>query len=325
VSRVTVIDVHAHVAPDWLQAPGDPRAAALGLDLRSAVKSLRHQQTVGERLADMDRLGVDVQVLSTQGQLYCSDQDAQAVLALHRLCNEYVCGMVARHADRFEGLAIIPMQDVDLAIGELTRAHTQLGLRGVMVGDHVNGALWDERRFEPFWAAAESLGALVLVHQAPPTLVASRTQRYHLANTVGNLVERTVTFATLVLGGVMDRHPDLQVCLAHGGGYACFAAGRMDWGYQWREEARQHAAAPPSAYLGRFFYDSITHSEAALRFLVDAVGADRVLFGTDYPGFAAGPAGAGYDPVAWLRGLALLTDAEKKQILSVNALSLLRR
>ena len=84
-------------------------------------------------------------------------------------------------------------------------------------------------------------------------------------------------------------------------------------------------AAPPSSYLGRFFYDTITHGEAALRFLIDTVGVDRVLFGTDYPGFAAGRAGSGYDPVAWLRGLSSVTDTEKEQILSSNALGLVRR
>jgi predicted TIM-barrel fold metal-dependent hydrolase len=249
-----IVDVHAHVSPDWLQAPDDPRVAGSGLDLGPVLKGLK-SQTVDERLADMDRLGVDLQVLSTQGQLYCADQDARAALTLHRLCNEYVSGMVAKHPDRFVGLAIIPQ----------------------------------------------------------------------LANTIGNLVERTITFATLVFGGVMDRHPGLRVCLAHGGGYACFGAGRMDWGWQWRDDVRAQIPEPPSSYLARFFYDTITHNEAALRFLIDTVGADRVLFGTDYPGFAAGKAGSGYDPVAWLRGLGSVTDAEKAQILSANALSLVRR
>jgi aminocarboxymuconate-semialdehyde decarboxylase len=318
---VRIVDVHAHVSPDWLQSPDDPRVAGSGLDLRPVLKGLK-SQTVGERLADMDRLGVDLQVLSTQGQLYCADQDARGVLALHRRCNEYVAEMVAGQPGRFTGLAIIPLQDVDLAIKELTRAHEELGLCGVMIGDHVNGALWDEPRFEPFWAAAESLGSLVLVHQAPPTLVALRVTRYQLPNTIGNLVERTITFATLVFGGVMDRHPGLRVCLAHGGGYACFGAGRMDWGWQWRDEVHQQVPEPPSSYLSRFYYDTITHSEAALRFMIDTVGVDRVLFGTDYPGFAAGQAGSGYDPVAWLRGLDSLTEEEKQRILSANALSL---
>jgi aminocarboxymuconate-semialdehyde decarboxylase len=321
---VAVVDVHAHVSPEWLKDPADPRVAATGLDLRPVLKGLK-SQTVTERLADMDRLAVDVQVLSTQGQLYCDDQDARSALLLHRQCNEYVSAMVAGHPERFVGLAIAPLRDVGLAVEELTRAHTELGLCGVMIGDHVNGVLWDDPRFEPFWAAAESLGSLVLVHQAPPTLVASRVQRYQLPNTIGNLLERTMTFATLVFGGVMDRHPGLRVCLAHGGGYTCFGVGRLDWGWQWRKDVHQRIPEPPSAYLGRFFYDTITHNEAALRFIIDSVGADRVLFGTDYPGFAAGKAGSGYDPVAWLRGLSSLTEEEKEQIFSANALSLLHR
>ena len=97
----------------------------------------------------------------------------------------------------------------------------------------------------------------------------------------------------------------------------------MDWGWQWREEAHRQAPVPPSTYLNRVFYDSITHNEAALRFLIDSAGADRVLFGTDYPGFAAGPGGAGYDPVAWLRGLGSITQAEKQLILSANVARLL--
>jgi aminocarboxymuconate-semialdehyde decarboxylase len=320
---MSVIDIHAHVAPHFLHDGGDPRTSIPGLDLASAIRGLKHEQTIGERLAAMDRLGVDIQVLSTQGQLYCAGEDPHATLALHRTCNEYVHELVSSRPDRFAGLAIIPMQDVDLALGELTRACGELGLKGVMVGDHVNGALWDEPRFEPFWAAAEKLGALVFIHQAPPTLIASRTERYHLTNTIGNLVERTVTFATLVFGGILDRFPAIKVCLAHGGGYACYGVGRMDWGWQWREEAHRQIPAPPSTYLNRFFYDSITHNEAALRFLIDSVGADRVLFGTDYPGFAAGRAGKDYDPVEWLGGLDSITAAEKDLILSANARRLL--
>ena len=319
-----IVDIHAHVAPDWLRAPGQAQAQIPGLDLRPVLKRLKNQDTLEQRLADMDRLGVDVQVVSTQAQLYCTDQDAQAVLELHRRCNQHVYDMVARHPDRFRGLAVIPLQDIELAVGELTRSVTQLGLHGVMVGDHVNGTLWDEPEFEPFWTAAESLGALVLIHQAPPTLISSRAKKYHLPNSVGNLVERTITFASLVFGGVMDRHPDLRVCLAHGGGYAAFGAGRMDWGWQWRDEARAQLAAPPSSYLRRFYYDSITHSEAALRFLLDTIGPDRVLFGTDYPGFAAGAAGRDYDPVGWIRGLASISGPEKEQIFAGNALALLR-
>src|SRR5260221_6521291 len=137
----------------------------------------------------------------------------------------------------------------------------------------------DEPQFRPFWKAAEDMGAIVFLHQASPTLVEKRVDRYHLTNTVGNPVERTLSFAALVFGGVMDAYPKLEVVLGHGGRDAAFAAGRMDLGWRWREEAREHIPKPPSEYLGRFYYDFITHSEPALRFLLDSLRSDPVLFG----------------------------------------------
>jgi predicted TIM-barrel fold metal-dependent hydrolase len=111
---------------------------------------------------------------------------------------------------------------------------------------------------------------VIFVHQqGGNTLVTPRTKRYHPFNTIGNLADRTVTFASLVFGGVMDRCPDLKICLAHGGGYTCFGIGRMDRGWQVRSEARAHIRQPPSTYLGRFYYDCITPSEPALRMIID--------------------------------------------------------
>jgi len=141
---------------------------------------------------------------------------------------------------------------------------------------------------------------------------------------VGNLVERILTFGTLVHGGVMDRFPGLKVCLLHGGGYTAFGIARMDKGweaasldymraYSAGEDARQSITRPPSAYLGRFYYDCATFSEPTLRFLIDTVGIDRVVFGTDYPC----PMQI-IDPVNWVNGLAGLTAEEKQAILCAN-------
>jgi aminocarboxymuconate-semialdehyde decarboxylase len=190
---------------------------------------------------------------------------------------------------------------------------TQLGLKGAEINDHVNGRTLDEPEFRPFWKAAEQLGALIFFHQAGETLVTPRTKRYHLPNTVGNLVDRAVTFATLVSGGVMDEYPDLKIVLGHGGGYTCYGIGRMDRGWQVRTEARTHIQQPPSTYLRRFYYDCIVYTESALRFLIDTVGADRVVFGTDWP----------YDmaldwPVSWILAMESLTQEEKEAILWRN-------
>jgi aminocarboxymuconate-semialdehyde decarboxylase len=210
------------------------------------------------------------------------------------------------------------MQDVGAAVAEMERCLTQLGLKGVEINDHVNGRTLEEPEYRPFWKAAEQMGALVFFHQSADTLVSPRSRRYHLPNSIGNLVDRAVTFATLVHGGVMDAHPDLRIVLGHGGGYTCYGIGRMDHAWQVRSEARAHITRPPSTYLRSFYYDCIVYSEPALRFLIDTVGADHVLFGTDWP----------YDmaldwPVAWILAMTTLSQEEKEAILWKNLAALI--
>jgi aminocarboxymuconate-semialdehyde decarboxylase len=308
------IDIHAHLTPQCFQ-----REVLAGKSWHGMTKAEgelfnpMNAWTPEQRLADMKSLGVDVQVVSTNVAFYKYDQDVATTAAIARACNDEVHQMTIDHPDRFAGLATLPMQDIKAAIAELERSVLRLGLKGAMINDHVNGRTFDEPEFLPFWKAAEHMGALIFIHQARPTLVMQRMQRYHLPNTVGNLVDRAVTFASFVFGGVMDQCPDLKVCLAHGGGYSCFGIGRMDRGWQVRSEARIHLDKPPSAYLRRFYYDCLTHSEPALRFLVDTVGADRVVLGTDWP------ADMRIDwPVAWVLGLKSLTQEEKEKILWKN-------
>ena len=246
-----VVDVHAHISPEGLV-----RAMAAGRDWHGvAAAELRaaHEHTPrtwwppARRLREMDALGVDVQVLSANSFLYFYDRDAAAAGAMARECNDYTAGLTREYPDRFAGFAALPMQDVRAAIAELERGVTQLGLRGAMIGDQVNGLTYDDPSFLPLWQAAEALGAVIFVHQGGDTVVSGRNDRYHLPDSIGNLADRAVTFACFVFGGVMDACPGLKVCLAHGGGYACFGAGRMDRGWQVRPEARgaDSAAAQP--------------------------------------------------------------------------------
>jgi aminocarboxymuconate-semialdehyde decarboxylase len=273
----------------------------------------RARWTPEERLADMDSLGVDVHVLSPYSGFYNYQLDTAVAVATSRASNDEISQMAKSWPERFAGLATLPMQDVKAAIAELERVMVQLRFKGAMIDDKVNGHTLDEPEFLPFWKAAEQLGAMILFHQGGETIVNSRINRYHLPNTIGNLADRTVTFASLVMGGVMDACPDLKICLSHGGGYTCYGIGRMDRGWQARPEARAHIAQPPSAYLRRFYYDCIVYTEAALRYLIDTVGVDRVVFGTDWP----------YDmefdwPVSWILSLESLTQDEKDAILWKN-------
>ncbi|MGH8057324.1 MAG: amidohydrolase family protein, partial [Candidatus Entotheonellia bacterium] len=258
-------------------------------------------------------LGVDIHVLSPYSGFYNYDLDTAVAIATSKDSNDEIAQMTKSWPDRFAGLASLPMQDVRAAIAELERVMQHLGFKGAMINDHVNGRTLDEPAFLPFWKAAEQLGALILFHQGGDTIVSSRIRRYHLPNTIGNLADRAVTFASLVFGGVMDACPDLKICLSHGGGYTCYGIGRMDRGWQVRSEARTQITQPPSAYLRRFHYDCIVYTEPALRYLIDTVGVDRVVFGTDWP----------YDmvfdwPVSWILSLESLTQDEKEAILWKN-------
>jgi aminocarboxymuconate-semialdehyde decarboxylase len=312
-------DIHAHLTPQCFQR--EVLAGRTWHGMTSAEGELFNPMnawTPEERLADMKSLGVDVQVVSTNVAFYKYDQDVATTIAIARACNDEVHQMTVDFPDRFAGLATLPMQDINVAISELERGVMQLGLKGAMINDQVNGRTFDEPEFLPFWKEAERMGAVIFIHQARPALVRQRINRYHLANTIGNLVERAMTFASFVFGGVMDQCPDLKVCLAHGGGYTCFGIGRIDRGWQVRSGARGNIDRPPSAYLRKFYYDCLTHSEPALRMLLDAVGADRVVLGTDWP------ADMRLDwPVAWVLGLKSLTQEEKEKILWKNLENLL--
>ena len=321
------IDVHAHLTPqcfwqatekggDWhsLKREKDERGQECAIvGERRQVLPPRAKWTPEERLADMDSLGVDVHVVSPYVGFYNYHLDAKVAAATARATNDEISSMTKTWPTRFAGLGTLPMQDVKGAITELERCMTRLGLKGAEINDHVNGRTLDEAEFRPFWKAADQLGALIFFHQGGETLVSPRTKRYHLPNTVGNLVDRAVTFATLVSGGVMDECPNLKIVLGHGGGYTCYGIGRMDRGWQVRAEARVNIAKPPSTYLRKFYYDCIVYTESALRFLIDTVGADRVVFGTDWP----------YDmaldwPVSWILSMESLSQEEKDAILWKN-------
>ena len=234
------------------------------------------------RLRDMDAHGVDVQVLAPTVFTFFYQHEATLGFACAMLQNDEIAAEIKRHPDRFLGLAGVPLQAPELAAGELARAMTELGLRGAMIGSHVNGRNLDDPALEPFWAAADALGAFIFVHPhagAAPERLGS----YYLKNLVGLPFETTVAGASLVFGGVLERHPGLKVCLSHGGGFFPYQAGRFRHGHEVRPEAKINLKHPLDESIGRVFYDTILHSKPTLEFLISSAGADRVLLGSDYP------------------------------------------
>jgi aminocarboxymuconate-semialdehyde decarboxylase len=252
---VDAIDLHAHVTPQRFQSAIRQRGEWHGLTEEvGELEVPGFRLGVSDRLRDMDAVGVAIQAVSPNAGFYQYDKDVETTATIARDCNDEIAEMCDQHPDRFVGLATLPMQDVPAAIAELRRVMLELGFKGVMVDDHVNGRTWDEPEFESFWAAVEDLGAVTFFHQGSATIVTRRIDRYHLANSVGNLTERALTFGALVGGGVLDRHLRLKLLLGHAGGYAAFGAARMDRAW---EAARQLVAdgVDPAVALGGEYGD----------------------------------------------------------------------
>ena len=324
------IDVHAHLVPQslwrtvakgdvWYDTRFEP-SEDLGVLItggkKQRVQGPKIKFTPEERLKDMDAQGVDVQVVSIHTPLFHYHIDAAQGRKLAREVNDEIAGMTKHWPQRFAGLATLPVQDVGAAIDELDRAVHVLGLKGVELDTGVN---WDEPKFLPLFKAAEQMGAVLFFHPQPQhNFMLTRTERYGLANSLGVIVEDALVVAILIFGGILDRCPDLKAVVAHGGGPACFGMGRMDHGWQVRAEARVNIQKPPSTYQRRLYYDTVVGSEAALRYLLDEVGSDRVVLGSDWPFVPWNPS-----PVAWVQGLTKLTAEEKEKILWRNLESLL--
>ena len=326
------IDVHAHLVPqslwraaaagkDWYgyrHEAGQGLGVMVGNGKRTAFSSPKVRFTTDERLKDMDAQGVDVQVLSIHTPFFGYHLEPAQGRQLAREVNDEIAGLTRQSPQRFAGLATLPVQDVTAAIDELERAVTVLGLKGAELDTNVNGEQWDEPKFLPFFKAAEAMGAVLFFHPQPQhNFLMERTPRVGLFNSLGVILDDAIVVAILISGGVLEACPDLRVCVAHGGGPACFAMGRLDRGWQSRPEARR-IPQPPSAYQRRLYYDSVTGSEEALRFLLDQVGADRVVLGSDWPFVSWHPS-----PVAWLQGLKSLSQEEKERILWRNLEALL--
>jgi aminocarboxymuconate-semialdehyde decarboxylase len=326
------IDIHAHLVPrslwqavaaraEWYgyrHEPGDGLGTMTGGGRRTGFTSEKVRYTPEERLKDMDAQGVDVQVVSIHTPFFGYHLDAAQGGALARDVNDEIAGMTRQWPARFAGLATLPMQDVKSAIVELERAVTKLGLKGAELDTQVNGEQWDEAKFRPFFKAAEAMGAVLFFHPQPQNnFLKDRTPRDGLSNSLGVILDDAIVTAILICGGVLEACPDIRICIAHGGGPACYAMGRLDRAWHGRPETRR-IPQPPSAYQRRLYYDTVTGSEEALRFLLDRVGADRVVLGSVWPFVPWKPS-----PGGWVQGLKSLTQEEKDKILWQNLEALL--
>ena len=327
-----VIDVHAHHLPESAVAARETGSDWYGTTITSGrdgfpvavwnqkpfeFGSTLHFRPFEERLEQSAVRGVDTEVLSILPPLFRYDRPAGEAIVAARELNDELSALTQRFPGRLLGLASLPLQAPDAAAEELRRALALPGIVGVTIGTHVNGANLDAVELEPVFAAADEAHAFVLVHPIAPRDRAA-LDGYYLRNIIGNPLETTVAAASLLASGRMDRHPGLTVCLAHGGGYFCAAAGRLSHAHGVRHELAHSPARHAREVARRFFYDSLVHDDLTLRQLVDSAGADRVLLGTDFPADMGQT-----DAATTISRNDLLTADEKSAILGGNARRLL--
>ena len=190
----------------------------------------------------------------------------------------------------------------------------ELKLRGVGISTTAGGLELGDPQLAPFWEKAEELGAVVYIH--PGGNRDRRFKRFHLWNSVGQAFEEAMAIASLIYDGVLERHSRLKICISHGGGYMPYYMGRIDRNYVEKANTRVNMSKPPLEYLRMLYYDSCVYERPVLQHLVDKVGADRVVLGSDYP---VGE----MKPVEFVRDTATLSDAEKDKIVTANAGALL--
>ena len=286
------IDVHTHILPETLpdlgpgfiriepSAPGRARMTIDGALFRE-IESNCWDPAV--RMAECDRAGVGVQVLSTVPVMFSYWAEPRRGAELARRLNDHVAAVQTAHPARFVGLGTLPMQDADLAVAELERCVRELGLAGIEVGSNVNGVNLDSPDLFPVFEAAQELGAAVFVH---PWEMAGRERmpRYWLPWLVGMPAETSLAICSLIFGGVLERLPRLRIAFAHGGGSFPGTFGRIARGFDCRPDlVAVDNPVPPREYLGRIYVDSLVHDALALRYLIDRMGTDRIALGSDYP------------------------------------------
>lgn len=325
-----IIDMHTHALSKRVEplvaGKYDPMSNPYRRDMSPASRDTDAEQgkilpglmlDVAKRREMMAKMGVDIQVVAPAPAQQNYWADEELLVALSRVQNEDIAALVAQDPQHFAGMGTLPMRFPQRAIEEAVHGVETLGLRGFQIDTRVEDLELSNAAFDPLYARLAELRAPLFVHP----LGFSHGQRlgdFFMVNSVGQPVEETMAIAHFIMGGILDRHPGLDVVIAHGGGYYPFYAARMDHAWKVRPEVRRLTADAPSTYLKRMWFDTCVFSPNLIDQLVAAVGVDRVMMGSDYP-FDMGDD----DPVGLVKR-SNLSDEDREKVLFGNASRLFR-
>lgn len=316
-----VVDAHNHVIPESVVARLRDAGNALGARVEGDRVTFaggrghpleREMWDPEAKLRALAERGIDAAAVSPAPLLVGCGLPAEAAAQACRVMNEGVAAYVRAKPDRLWPVACAPIQDTRLALAELERVDA----RGLEVPAWSGGRPLGDPELRPFWREVEARGMLVFVHPHAPRPQAGM-DRHYTTNLVGNPVETTLAMADICLSGLLDDCPGLRFLLAHAGGFGPYQVGRWRHGYEMRTDVSASSRRPPTGYLDAFHYDTITHDDAALTYLIGRCGADHVLLGSDFPYDMADP-----DPVGRI-GRQALSAADREAIAGGNARRLL--
>jgi len=289
-----MIDFHSHVIPETIIGAmrADPERYATRIDEEGGKRFLVRGKLRLELLAEfsvaeakleaMDRKGIEISVISPGPQVFFYGLPENQGIEAARLVNDGIAAMAAKKPARLRGMATLPMQHPDAAVAEMERVAREHGFRGIELATAAPGGELADPKYRPLLRRAQELKMTIFAH--PNTIgAAGRLDCYYLTNLIGNPLETTIMVANLMFSGALDELPRLKLVLAHGGGFVPYQIGRFVHGHQVRAETRAHTASSAKELLKRLYFDTITHDPQALRYLVELVGAERIVLGTDSP------------------------------------------